>query len=282
MHFVFWVLLFFSSTILAQESAIDKRLEEEAISERSNFSIIPHKQNYILPFTFNNNIQNYNMYRDQDGETTQQRIEIKYQISFKMPLFHHIGNLPISGYFAYSQTSYWQAYNTENSSPFRETDYEPEGFLVWEVDHKLGAGWNFKVATIGFTHQSNGQSDPISRSWNRINANLLFEHGNFVVNINPWYRFKDSPDNNPDLIDYYGHGEILFAYKHNEHVYSLTSRNNLESGFNRGSVEATWSFPLYGKVKGYMQAFSGYGNSLVEYDLYTNTLGIGISISDFL
>jgi len=269
-------------TLLPETNAIDERLEDEAISELVNFSIIPHKPNYLLPLSFNDKIQDYDIYRNNGN--TYQRLEVKFQISFKMPLFHNIGDLPISAYVAYTQRSLWQAYNTASSSPFRETNYEPEAFLIWDANKELGSRWRFKSASIGFVHQSNGKSEPSSRSWNRIDSSFIFDRQNLVISINPWYRLEEasSDDDNPDLLDYYGHGKVIIAYKHNEHVYSFTSQNNIESGFSKGSVEAAWSFPLYGKVKGYIQVTSGYGNSLIEYNEYTNTIGLGISISDLL
>lgn len=275
-------MVFFSTAAAAENSAIDQRIEDESIIEQIGFSIIPHKPNYILPLYFNQRITEYDIYQDENGNSSSQQAEIKFQFSLKMPLFHHIGDLPISGYVAYTQLSYWQAFNTEESAPFRETNYEPEAFLVWDADKSLGSDWRFKAASFGFTHQSNGRTEPTSRSWNRLNANLVFDNQNLVVVVNPWWRFPDSDDDNPDLIDYFGHGQIITAYKYNEHVYSITSRNNIESGFSKGSIKASWSFPLYGKVKGYVQVFSGYGNSLVEYNQYTNTIGLGISIADFL
>ncbi|MBW1838234.1 MAG: phospholipase A, partial [Deltaproteobacteria bacterium] len=70
----------------------------------------------------------------------------------------------------------------------------------------------------------------------------------------------------------------------NRHTFSLMLRNNLESGFKRGAVEAGWSFPLwkYKYFKGYMQYFSGYGESMIDYNRYVNRIGIGILLSDFL
>lgn len=282
MHYIYLLLFFFSPMVFSETSAIDERIKDEAIIEKFNFSIIPHKPNYIMPFYFNEKISDYAMHQDSDEKSNSQRTEIKFQISLKVPLFQKIGKLPISGYVAYTQLSYWQAYNTKQSSPFRETNYEPEAFILWETDQALGLGWRFKAAQFGLTHQSNGRQGSISRSWNRLDGSLLFDKGNLIVSINPWYRLEESDDDNPDLLDFYGHGQIMSAYKYNDHVYSLTSRNNIESGFSKGSVTTSWSFPIHGKIKGYVQVFSGYGNSLIEYNEYTNTIGLGISISDFL
>lgn len=264
----------------AKESPLQTRLEYEEKYQNLPFLIIPHKPNYLLPFSYNDKIQQNKAYGD---DSNAQRLELEFQISFKIPLLVDIAESDISLYFAYSQVSFWQAYNVENSSPFRETNYEPELFALWDGGINLGAGWVFKAATLGLTHQSNGRSEPLSRSWNRLEGRLIAEHGNLVFAFNPWYRFKEDTDNdnNPDLLDYYGHGEIALAYKLNAHTFSVSSRNNIESRFSKGSVEASWSFPIYGKVRGYFKVFSGYGNSLIEYNQYTNTVGLGVSMADW-
>lgn len=263
------------------DTALEARLEYEDKAEHAAFGIIPHKPTYLLPFSYNDKIKQYDLYGE-DAET--QQLELEFQISFKMPLLVDIADSNISLFFAYSQVSFWQAYNFDNSSPFRETNYEPELFAQWDGDVDLGAGWKFKVATFGFTHQSNGRAEPLSRSWNRLESRLVAEQGNLVVAFNPWYRLEetDSKNNNPDLLDYFGHGQITAAYKLDEHTFSVSSRNNIESGFSKGSIEGTWSFPIHGKIRGYFKAFSGYGNSLIEYNYYTNTVGLGISMTDWL
>jgi len=265
-------------------SAIDQRLDDETKVEESKFSLVPHKPTYFLPFNFNDKLTDYSLYEDSESLNNIQQTEIKYQISFKVPLIHHIGDLPLSAYIAYTQTSFWQAYNADESSPFRETNYEPELFLRWDVNKELTSNWFLKGVSMGFTHQSNGRSEPISRSWNRLNSSLVFGKENIAIAITPWYRIEEaeSDDDNPDLLDYYGHGQMTFVYKNADHVFAITTRNNIESGFSKGSLKASLSFPLFENVKGYVQVFSGYGNSLIEYNVYTNTIGIGISINDFL
>lgn len=284
MHLLFSIFILLLATVArAEESAVDERMDQEKKMQESRFSIIPHKPNYLLPVTFNNNIQSYHAYPDVSSDQFQQ-FEVKFQVSFKIPVLVDIADHPLSLYFGYTQVSFWQAYNTSNSSPFRETNYEPEIFIQWLHSRKLGGDWRFKLATLNLTHQSNGKTDPISRSWNRVESNFVFENGNVTVAVNPWYRFAEGAesDNNPDLLDYYGHGKIYAIYQMDDHNFSVTSRNNIESGFSKGSLELNWSFPIHGRIRGYFQLFSGYGNSLIEYNEYTNTLGLGISLTDWL
>ncbi|GLS90557.1 hypothetical protein GCM10007916_16240 [Psychromonas marina] len=279
------ILISFSMPSFTEESAVDERFIEEQQLQTVGFSITPHKPTYLIPFSFNDKIQSYDAYpKDENGSNDLQQLELEFQISFKIPVVVDIADLPLSLYFAYTQVSFWQAYNSELSAPFRETNYEPEMFFRWQQHYDIGLGWEFKLATFGFTHQSNGRSSELSRGWNRLNGNVVIANGNLAVDFTPWYRFEQSAsrDDNPDLLDYYGHGKITLAYKLNNHKFSFMSRNNLESGFSKGAMAATWSFPIHNKIHGYLKVFSGYGNSMIEYDEYTNTIGIGISLTDWL
>jgi phospholipase A1 len=187
-------------------------------------------------------------------------------------------------YAGYTNRSFWQIYH-EESSPFRETNHEPELWVQfhpgWEI---LGFKntWN----SFGINHQSNGQGGVLSRSWNRVFAWLTLERGNFAMSFKPWLRIseKESNDDNPDITDYLGHYEFSATCSLGRNVLSLMSRNNLESGFEKGAVELSWSFPLWEwpYLRGYLQYFNGYGRSLIDYNEHSNTIGLGVSLTDWL
>ena len=42
------------------------------------------------------------------------------------------------------------------------------------------------------------------------------------------------------------------------------------------AVLAGWAFPLAGNLKGYAQFFGGYGQSLIDYNYFQRSLGIGV------
>ena len=63
------------------------------------------------------------------------------------------------------------------------------------------------------------------------------------------------------------------------HEISATLRHSLKTGSrSHGSLETTWAFPVHGNLRGYVQWFSGYGESLIDYNKSANYFGIGVSL----
>jgi phospholipase A1 len=248
------------------------------------FDIRPHKPTYILPARYTDRV-------NQTPKTPNQQVadfgdlldatEAKFQISFKFKLADMTESIGASLWAGYTQQSQWQVFNDQISRPFRETNYEPELMLAWHPDKSFG-GWRWRLFNIGLVHQSNGRADPLSRSWNRLYAQFGVEHGNFMVLVRPWYRLREDAgeDNNPDIKDFLGHGDLVLAWRKGSHVLSGTGRLNASTG--KGSINATWGFPLFRRVNGYVQVFSGYGESMIDYNHYQNTIGLGFSLADWL
>ena len=261
--------------------ALEQRLQKERDLARRAFAIIPHRPNYVL-FTYNSE-PNVAPFLAVDPEADLQHQELKFQISLRVPLYNQMfgGNGDL--WFAYTQLSYWQAFNWKESAPFRETNYEPELGLTIHTDFSL-LGLRHRQLMLGFAHQSNGRDDPLSRSWNRLWASFQLDRGNFALAFKPWYRVPadSSDDNNPDILDFAGRAELRSAYKYGDQVFSFMLRNNLRADENRSGYELDWSFPFSKRIKGYLQFYNGYGESLIDYDVWTRRVGAGVLVEDWL
>jgi phospholipase A1 len=273
------------------ERAMEQEVKEYEARERLIGSLIggfvPYQPTYILPYTY---VDNPNQTPDSPrlGEATYdarlQSEEAKYQISFRVPLLSGMLDDGTTLWFGYTQTSFWQVYDTEESAPFRETNYQPEIFLRQRLGWDIGPG-QLTSAAIGFTHQSNGQSEPRSRSWNRIKGSIAYTYDRWLFMVDPWYRLPedDSDNDNPDIEKYLGYADYIAVYKWNDdHVISTRLMNNLRSEDNKTSVELGYSFPMGDTIKGYIQYYNGYGESLIDYNERTHRIGIGIMLNDWL
>lgn len=265
-------------------SALTQRRLYEKQGAWNSFSLLPHKPNYIM-LSYNTSEPNQQVFEQAfpNNSSDLQHLETKFQISMKLPivqgLFYDKGDL----YAAYTNRSFWQQFNKTNSSPFRDTNHEAESWLAFATDYNFAGLHNSAIHT-GFSHQSNGQSGSLSRSWNRLYAEFVLEHDDLYLSFKPWFRIPESShsDDNPDIDHYMGHFELRGIYKQRQHTFNVLLKNNLKTGSNRGAIELGWSFPIHNKVRGYAQWFNGYGESMLDYDNHTNSIGFGIQLSDWL
>ena len=139
---------------------------------------------------------------------------------------------------------------------------------------------------LGLTlnHQSNGQGGSLSRSWNRLIGEAAAEYKSRGHSMyTPWTRVFDSSgerDDNPDIEDYVGRGELSVSWRRRGHVVTGTARHSLRGDErSRGSMRLDWAFPLAGSLNGHVQLFSGYGLNLIDYNHRQTTIGIGVSFS---
>ena len=271
-----------------EETALERRLKEEDGSTSNLWTITPHRPNYILLGNYNFSSMNDAPWEEAAGEPVDlNSTEVKFQVSFKFMLWENLFKKRTNGdlFFAYTQLAMWQVYNKDISSPFRDTNYEPEAFLAFDNDWQI-FGFTNRVNVFGFAHQSNGRVEPLSRSWNRLYASFIFEKENFASGLKVWWRIPEDAedDNNPDIEDYLGNFELRSVYKWKKQTFGLMWRNNLDFDDNRGAVELSWSFPLWGtdRIKGYVQYFNGYGQCLLDYNASSSTLGAGFLLTDWL
>jgi len=262
-------------------SLIDAAWGFNADSDR--YLIRLHRPNYLQFARYSSN-PNYepfgvlfNALENEDADIDD--VEAKFQLSFKARLWA-TDDRRFGVWAAYTQQSWWQVYNDDTSRPFRETNYQPELMVSYQPELSLG-GFHWKLFNFGYNHQSNGRSDPISRSWDRLIAKVGIERGDFALLIRPWLVIDDGGDDNPDITDYMGHGDITAVYKWRDHSFTLMGRGNLSE--KKGAAQFTWtSPPLLGPLRVYFDAFTGYGESLIDYDHKQTSVGIGVALNDLL
>ncbi|PKM97280.1 MAG: phospholipase [Elusimicrobia bacterium HGW-Elusimicrobia-3] len=267
----------------SESSPIEARIARESGAKRSSFALLAHKPSYLLPATYTSSPNNpaYS-YFPAIGDKLD-NMEAKFQISFKIPLWEGLFGGKADLYGAYTQLALWQAYNARISAPFREINYEPETFLAYRTDI-IFHGARLNYFTIGFNHQSNGQIEPRSRSWNRVVTSAVIQKGKNHLIVRQWTRMPEraKTDDNPGIERYLGYGDILFLRSGRNMSFSVLLRNNLRTGDNKGALQADWRFPLHRNLKGYVQYFTGYGETLIGYNRSSSRVGLGMALTDWI
>jgi phospholipase A1 len=267
---------------------LKKRMTLEALNRSNRFMLTPHKRNYFFPISYTRH-PNTVPYRNNNSESLSSlsKTEAEFQLSIKILIHEDVFGDNGHLYLGYTNHSLWQVYNDTDSAPFRETDHQPEFILSFTNDWEI-LGFNNRINEFSLTHQSNGLGGQLSRSWNRIMLNSVFERGNFAFSLNPWYRIPEPEqeypgdphgDDNPDITHYMGHLEFNAAYQHKQNIFNAMFRNNFDSD-NKGALELGWTFPLSTNLRGQLKYFKGYGHSLIDYNTDMEVVALGIVFTD--
>lgn len=275
----------------SSSSQLSRFWELDPADKRGVFNFVGYQPNYVLPLHVTSRINRAPQSPTQAAVVApdDRREEAKFQLSVRTKLLQGVGFEGADLWGAFTMQTMWQVYNHADSRPFRNTDYQPE--LIYLVPtapgfRALPFGWQWRYTQLGLAHQSNGQSDPLSRSWNRVYLGAGFERGNwtFTTRLNKRLRERDEDDNNPDLVDYRGKAEFNLGWASGLHTATLHHRSTLRGG-NRGGSSLEWTYPVSrdqpNGLRWYVQLFSGYGETLSDYNFRQTSLGAGVSFLQF-
>jgi len=251
----------------------------------------PLNVSVVTANTVNQQPTSENPLNDASGSIPYKRTEMRIQLSVRTKLAKNLltrGDTAArdSLWFGYTQQSYWQLFTPAISRPFRNTDHEPELVYVSPTTADLPWGWRWRYSGIGLVHQSNGQSLPLSRSWNRVYLMAGLERGDdWLVTARLWQRLHESAasDDNPDISDYIGRAELGLTWNATrDDTLALTARHTLRANA-RGSLRLEWLHRLgeNSNLRLHTALFSGYGDSLIDYNRRRTVLSIGLSLLDF-
>ena len=272
---------------LVQSGAISKFWELTPEDKRGTFVVKTYLPNFYLPIHYTSNINRAPSSPTYPATTQNnyRQTESKFQISLRAKAFEGLFLPNADLWLAYTQRSFWQFWNRQESEPFRSTDYQPEAIYVVPVPAGLAAmpwGWKWRMAQLGAAHQSNGQVEPLSRSWNRVYAAAVFERNEFGLGLRVNRRTSESGlDDNPGLMRYIGNTELTAAWFPGSATASLVWRFH-PANTERGSLQFDWSFPVVREqpkgLRWYVQMFSGYGETLLDYNHRQTSIGAGVSL----
>ena len=269
----------------------NKAWELTPATKRGTFVVRTYLPNFVLPMHYSSRINatpSSPTHPAEPQSTHFRPVEAKLQMSLRTKVAEGLLLPDADLWFAFTQRSLWQVWNPRESSPFRSTDYQPEAIYVIPVPQQLGTlpgGWTWRMAQLGLAHQSNGQTTSLSRSWNRVYGAVAFDHGEFGLTVRALRRLRESAnDDNPDMTRTIGNGEITASWLPGLSTATMTWRTDLRSG-RRGSLQMDWTYPVNpaqpAGLRWYAQLFTGYGETLLDYNHRQTTLGLGLTLFQF-
>jgi len=91
---------------------------------------------------------------------------------------------------------------------------------------------------------------------------------------------SSSSEDNPDIEDYMGYGDIKFLYDLPDQQ-SLSGTLRYNPSTNKGAAQVDYIYPLSENVNGFVQVFQGYGESIIDYNHENTSIGFGIVLNDW-
>ncbi|MFA5824491.1 MAG: phospholipase A [Gallionellaceae bacterium] len=240
-----------------------------------------YKKNYLLLYAYSSHPNNLPTSPNPLGQVLTpyalDNRDMKFQISLKHDIadFQEYGSL----WLAYTQLVLWQYYNRSNSQPIREIYYEPE--FIYSLRPS-----DFSLLNLGFVHQSNGEPNPRSRSWNRVYIQPGLEIGDegwrLVLLARWWQRLRESAlvDDNADIVNFLGYREFELRYIEDEN-WEISVISRIHS--TQLDIAAPWSSWLAldeayeHNINVHLHYFNGFGESLLDYNQSHVTWGVGVS-----
>jgi phospholipase A1 len=242
--------------------------------------IEPHKPSYFI-YAFGT----------PDG-TYKNTQDLKFQFSVKQLLCWKI-------YFAYTQRSVWNYF--DESSPFRESNYNPEVFVDLKKQEFITLPVDYMdLGLIGVEHESNGLGGVNSRSWNKVywEPTLFYKKRDitdnssdlFTVSIRGWTTFEVGEENK-DIKDYLGDGNVTFQYKLSHYTSEEKKEKNIDKGIQAilkmrkgrrsdfGAIQLDISVKYLLPITFRLHFWDGYGETLVDYNVRATRYGIGITFA---
>ena len=210
----------------------------------------------------------------------------EFQFSVKYRLFNALDSLnPLAYlYFGYTQTSFWNLLSSDPS--FYDTTYKPSAFLYRRnILPKLHIEAPYRVDLQGgVEHESNGLGGSGERGLNMlyVQPTVTFElPSELRLTFQPrvWY-YLSVNNHNTDLAEYRGYADLLTALSGKR--FQLAAKFGVGDDGRHTSllIDCRFYLPKWTHFNPpfQVQYFTGYGETLRQYNQSTNGIRAGICL----
>ncbi len=216
----------------------------------------------------------------------------KFQLSFKYRLFGSDDRADPSSrpwhekfFFAFTQTSFWDL--ASESKPFRDSNFKPALFYQFDAptwDWYPGNARSY--VRVAFQHESNGKDGDNSRGLNIIYFEPRFDTtlaGGWDISVRPrvWTYVFD-PNQKDDFRKYRGNAGLAIGLEKTDGPGLVVSGvANPATGKGNLNLDLSYRLSSAFNLRPYINAqlFTGYGESLLTYNMRETRLRIGLSLT---
>lgn len=230
------------------------------------------------------NQPNFGLYKDNyfvfgtsvGPRPTRENSNIKFQLSIAQKLTRSTLPWGTYLYLFYTQKAFWNV--LEDSMPMKDLNFNPGIGLAKPLfvrNRFIGK------AFLVLEHESNGKDGEASRSWNRVSfgASIMIDP-NLIVHGKAWIPIVDG-EHNRDLLNYAGLYQVGMQFYNNNHRFSasvlLTKRKGWNLNYNT-TIELAYQLWKRDNQYLFLQYYNGYGEGLLEYNVFHSSLRLGIVI----
>jgi outer membrane phospholipase A len=202
---------------------------------------------------------------------------VKFQFSIRFEILEFFDHFALNA--AYTQTSFWDLFAFDRSSPFVESDYRPEGFLSFRPWQNI----RYREFQLGAQHQSNGLGNDFSydqttnsRSWNYVFVDGRWGFGRanpheawffLTPGLRAWvpFGFTDADNNGYHLQKYEGYVAGMLDVDLRIPDHPNFGRLSARFVVRQHNQQVDLFYPIYGKVRCWFfgQYFHGQAERLI-------------------
>jgi outer membrane phospholipase A len=215
---------------------------------------------------------------------------VKFQFSIRFEILEFFDHFALNA--AYTQTSFWDLFAFDRSSPFVESDYRPEGFLSFRPWKNI----RYRELQLGAQHQSNGLGNDFSynqtansRSWNYVFVDGRWGFGRdnprqawffLTPGVRAWipFGFTDADNNGFHLPKYEGYVAGMLDVDLRIPDHPNFGRLSARFVVRQHNQQADLFYPIYGKVRCWVfgQYFHGQAERLITVADTVNAIYLGL------
>ncbi len=258
-----------------------------------------NKKDSEMPFSPYKRI--YGTFRLDDAEGKREQIKLhggfkakiidRFELEKKIEPLEFIKKTCGDFFFSYSMIALWNIQN--ESGPFEDINHNPEAFCQNKFGFLEKIQFGYEHLSNGVSNESVGPDGRTNRSRSIHNVNTILKLSlseKLTISPKVWWNF--AKDENKDIDDFWGNIDLGISYRTNPEstpergatkgfVITTKLRGSFSTGKGRIEFDISHPVPVLKNAYWFFQIFSGYGETILDYDNKITAYRFGFQLFRF-